>query len=762
MTSIDVDVNVCVMSNLGNGARRMNTSTVLRGSGLALMLLASSIASAQLVSSFTVVNADTGKDIATFAASGTVSIATTPHINLRANATGAGSVVFTDGVNRRVESSAPFSYMGDTNGVYNPWSPAPGTYDITASPFSGAGATGAAGAASTLRLTVTSTSSSTFTASGVVTGASWNSVTASFTGAQTATATTDSSGNFLLSGLADGNYVVTPSKTGYNFTPPSRNFTVANANVTGLNFSSAAGAPTGIQLWHPTVLSFTSSGTYTNPYMQASMTAVFTGPSGQTVTVPAYYEGGSNWRVRFSPTALGAWTWVTKSSDAGLNGKRGSLDCVANTNAALHGPLQVDPSDPNHLRYEDGTPYFQLAYEADWLGMMDLEAAATPGANAKALVDSSIAPNGFSEVLMNVYAYDTPWGTDAHADFGPTRAYPWAGTNAAPDHTRINPAYFDRFDAAVDYLFQNGITAHVMFMVFNKGVSWPKPGSAEDDQWIRYVTARYQAYPNIVWDYAKETYNTYSGVHYQNEAYVKSRLNLIKGSDGYGRLRTAHAPINHGAQASGLDYWFDVKPNELDFYTTEAVEGTGLYANTIASKAKTGAVPYANEENSYQIGNDGTRTYSGAHQMAADVHNDMMEVVMADAGVGYYYAYHAWDDVRVTEVPAGISFFKNLSAVFGQHIDRKGLVPSDGVIGGGTFGKHCLAIPGREYVVELSPAAAGTQVSVSVAHLPANAKLNATWYDLDTGASFAAGTVAADGTVKFSRPFTGVGLLVMR
>jgi hypothetical protein len=121
MTSIDVDVNVCVMSNLGNGARRMNTSTVLRGSGLALMLLASSIASAQLVSSFTVVNADTGKDIATFAASGTVSIATTPHINLRANATGAGSVVFTDGVNRRVESSAPFSYMGDTNGVYNPW-----------------------------------------------------------------------------------------------------------------------------------------------------------------------------------------------------------------------------------------------------------------------------------------------------------------------------------------------------------------------------------------------------------------------------------------------------------------------------------------------------------------------------------------------------------------------------------------------------------------------------------------------------------------
>ena len=52
-------------------------------------------AAAQSILSFTVVNADTGVDIATYTDSGTVSVATTPRINIRANATGVKSVVFT-------------------------------------------------------------------------------------------------------------------------------------------------------------------------------------------------------------------------------------------------------------------------------------------------------------------------------------------------------------------------------------------------------------------------------------------------------------------------------------------------------------------------------------------------------------------------------------------------------------------------------------------------------------------------------------------
>jgi hypothetical protein len=522
----------------------------------------------------------------------------------------------------------------------------------------------------------------------------------------------------------------------------------ADGSVTG-----DGGSTDAMELWHPTTLAFTSTGTFSNQYMQNAMTAVFTGPGGVVLKIPGYFTGGTTWAVRFSPNAVGSWTYVTQSADPGLGNKTGTLDCAPNTNPALHGPLGIDAGSHTHLQYQDGTPYFALAYESDWLGLLDLGPTDTPAAHAKLLIDTQSA-NGFHETLMNVFAYDTTWDKpDGIYQFGPTPAFPWGGSNTAPQQDLINPSFFDRFDAVIDYLFQNGITSHLFFLVHNKGVSWPAQGSAEDDKYFEYVTARYQAYPNMVWDIAKETFN-------YDEAYIQGRVALIESSDGYQRLRTTHAPINGGAPA-GANYWFDVKPNNLDFYTAEAVQGTAIYANTRSSTVRVGPFPYANDENSYQVGNDGTSTYSQAKQTASSVHDDMMEVIMAGAGAGYYYAYHAWDDVRYDEVPAGIAFFKNLSSIFTSRVNLNTLAPDDVLIGGGGFGEHCLASPGQEYVVELSPAANTTKVTLDVAGLKAGSSLSATWYDLDLGGMTTTGPVTGNGTLTFTKPFPGVGILVV-
>ena len=58
----------------------------------------------------------------------------------------------------------------------------------------------------------------------------------------TITATTNSSGAYTLTGLANATYTLTPSLTGYTFTPANRSVTVNGANVTGVNFT---GAPSG-------------------------------------------------------------------------------------------------------------------------------------------------------------------------------------------------------------------------------------------------------------------------------------------------------------------------------------------------------------------------------------------------------------------------------------------------------------------------------------------------------------------------------------
>jgi Domain of unknown function (DUF4832)/Domain of unknown function (DUF4874) len=133
----------------------MNASQAYRSVLLIGMMFAPMLGMAQTVSSFTVVNADTGADIATFASSGTVSIVSTPRINVRANASGVKSVVFTDGSTRRLENTAPYAYKGNYGPIYTAWSPAAGTYVIKAAPFASSGGTGTAGAVASLTLTVT-------------------------------------------------------------------------------------------------------------------------------------------------------------------------------------------------------------------------------------------------------------------------------------------------------------------------------------------------------------------------------------------------------------------------------------------------------------------------------------------------------------------------------------------------------------------------------------------------------------------------------
>lgn len=77
--------------------------------------------------------------------------------------------------------------------------------------------------------------------SGIVSGAS--SVTMTLSGASTASTQTDSGGNYTFSNLDLGNYVVTPTKTGYSFTPSSRPVTIEGLDVTGINFVATT-APT--------------------------------------------------------------------------------------------------------------------------------------------------------------------------------------------------------------------------------------------------------------------------------------------------------------------------------------------------------------------------------------------------------------------------------------------------------------------------------------------------------------------------------------
>ena len=62
-------------------------------------------------------------------------------------------------------------------------------------------------------------------------------------GAASLTTLADSSGNFSFSGLPNGVYTLTPSKTGLVFTPASQSVTVSGANLAGVAFTAATAPP---------------------------------------------------------------------------------------------------------------------------------------------------------------------------------------------------------------------------------------------------------------------------------------------------------------------------------------------------------------------------------------------------------------------------------------------------------------------------------------------------------------------------------------
>ncbi|KAA9325646.1 polysaccharide lyase [Adhaeribacter soli] len=115
----------------------------------------------QQVVSFTLVNAETNKDIMTIANGAAISLSTikTSKVNIRANTSPStvGSVYFAlsgAGSKTRSDESFPYSLMGDSKGDYYNWTPAAGTYTLKGTAYTGGNKTGTAGTTLSINFTV--------------------------------------------------------------------------------------------------------------------------------------------------------------------------------------------------------------------------------------------------------------------------------------------------------------------------------------------------------------------------------------------------------------------------------------------------------------------------------------------------------------------------------------------------------------------------------------------------------------------------------
>ncbi len=466
-----------------------------------------------------------------------------------------------------------------------------------------------------------------------------------------------------------------------------------------------------VEQWHQFDLLFDSPIEYSNPFMEVGITATFEGPGGEVLTIPGFYKGGNNWVVRFAPTQIGEWSYTTVSEDPQLGGQTGKLLCVKNNHQNVHGRLMIDEQNKRHFKYEDGSRFFLMGAEINWLALIDMQ---DPDLVKTRQIIDMYADRGFNTVLINAYTNDTTWrrGKTEDEDWGPPPLHAWPGSPDNYDFSKLNPEYWEHFDKVMDTLFEKGMVAYIYFKVYNKLVDWPEKGSKYDELYFSYIVARYQAYPGIIWSFSKESY------YEPDHDYILKMLDLIASQDAYDRLITTHDD-----NGRGKDFAFDGEYGQiLNFYTDQTQRD--VHNNTFEDYLRK-EWPISNMEPGYQRGNDGTNTYGGDNISPERLVKRIYEVIMAGGYATYYYTWHAWDVVRTAEEPENLVYYQYLTEFFGK-TQWYAMAPADELIRGSE--NHCLANAGSEYIIYL-----GNGGSAPLTLEGVSGHLQGTWMNAYTG-----------------------------
>ncbi len=204
------------------------------------------------------------------------------------------------------------------------------------------------------------TSVPTYTASGSITPgatASGATVTLSLGGITVTTTTADASGNYSFTGLSNGSYTVTPTKTGYSFNPTSAPATINNANVTVAAFTitavptySISGSITPAASGTGTTVTLTlGASTIATATADVSGNYSFTGVVAGSYTVTPTKTG-----FTFSPISAPA---TVSNANVTVATFTATANSATQTLFTTQTPATTNNSDGSSVNYELGTSF---------------------------------------------------------------------------------------------------------------------------------------------------------------------------------------------------------------------------------------------------------------------------------------------------------------------------------------------------------------------------------------------------------------------
>jgi hypothetical protein len=103
-----------------------------------------------------------------------------------------------------------------------------------------------------------------------------------------------------------------------------------------------------------------------NPF-DITFGAEFTDETNKKLTIQGFYHGNGEYVLRFTPEKIGVFQYQTFSSVNALAGLRGTIKAEKKHKRKYSRFNSYFAENPQKMIYQDGKPYFALAFELDWL-----------------------------------------------------------------------------------------------------------------------------------------------------------------------------------------------------------------------------------------------------------------------------------------------------------------------------------------------------------------------------------------------------------
>jgi hypothetical protein len=359
-----------------------------------------------------------------------------------------------------------------------------------------------------------------------------------------------------------------------------------------------------------------SEGNYTNPYKELVADATLTEPDGKTTRMlTLFWDGGSTWKLRFSPDKPGKWQWTVKSGDGGLNGKSGAFTAAKSKRKGTVRPMR---DSPYHFERQDGSRFWFMGDTA-WAFFHDSREEKYDGAGALRYLDARAA-QGFNVIHCMMLS---------EVGDGNSGGKPWIDLSAE----KLNPGYWQQVDQRIAYANSKGIVVGLAVAWADKRKQEPFawrmfPGLEARKRYARYVAARYGAYD--VYFLVSGEWHGEVRTRPSTEAEMKKEFieigNALSAANPQGRMMGIHPMTPHGSTREFNDAaWMSFGDYQQNYHD--------LHVRALESRRFN--KPVVNSEYGYHLrdqNGDGTPDKDNSTSLAA-IRNATWDIVMAGAYV---------------------------------------------------------------------------------------------------------------------------------